>query len=39
VKGRNPEEVRKQVVDLRRGFQTLYYCFEHGLPPEVRQQN
>jgi glycine hydroxymethyltransferase len=39
VKGRQPDEVRKQVVEFRRGFQTLYYCFEHGLPPGVREQN
>ena len=39
VKGRKPEEVRKRVVEFRRGFQTLYYCFENGLPPGLRTQN
>jgi len=32
VKGRKPEEMRKRVIEFRRGFQTLYYCFENGLP-------
>jgi glycine hydroxymethyltransferase len=39
VKGRKPEEVRKRVIEFRRGFQTLYYCFENGLPPGLRNQN
>ena len=38
VKGRKPEEVRKRVVEFRRGFQTLYYCFENGLPPGLRNE-
>jgi len=33
VKGEKPESVRQRVIEFRRGFQTLYYCFEHGLPP------
>ena len=33
VKGEDTKAVRKRVLDLRRGFQTLYYCFENGLPP------
>jgi glycine hydroxymethyltransferase len=32
VKGEDPEAVRRRVVDFRRGFQRLYYCFENGLP-------
>jgi glycine hydroxymethyltransferase len=39
VKGKKPEEMRKRVVEFRRGFQTLYYCFENGLPPGLREQN
>ncbi len=33
VKGQDSEAVRRQVIEFRRSFQTLYYCFEHGLPP------
>ncbi len=32
VEGESPETVKKQALALRSGFQTLYYCFEHGLP-------
>jgi glycine hydroxymethyltransferase len=38
VKGEKPEAVRKRVVEFRRGFQTLYYCFEAGLPSGVKQE-
>jgi len=27
-----PERVADDVVDFRRGFQTLYYCFDHPAP-------
>ena len=27
-----PESVMEDVVELREPFQTLYYCFDHGLP-------
>jgi len=30
-----PEEVVKDVLDLRSPFQTLYYCFENGFPPNL----
>jgi glycine hydroxymethyltransferase len=33
VRGDEPETVRRDALDLRHGFQTLYYCFEAGLPP------
>ncbi|MFI4986702.1 MAG: aminotransferase class I/II-fold pyridoxal phosphate-dependent enzyme [Alphaproteobacteria bacterium] len=33
VEGEAPEAVRKDALALRSGFQTLYYCFENGLPP------
>ncbi|HYB10018.1 MAG TPA: aminotransferase class I/II-fold pyridoxal phosphate-dependent enzyme [Alphaproteobacteria bacterium] len=33
VRGEEPEVVKKDVLDLREAFQTLYYCFETGLPP------
>jgi glycine hydroxymethyltransferase len=38
VKGQDPAAVRRRVVEFRRGFQTLYYCFEHGLPPGLGEQ-
>ncbi len=28
-----PERVKPDALALRRDFQTLYYCFENGLPP------
>ncbi len=33
VEKRDPETLAGAVVDLRAPFQTLYYCFENGLPP------
>jgi len=33
VRGEAPETVRRDALALRGGFQTLYYCFENGLPP------
>jgi glycine hydroxymethyltransferase len=36
VKGADAEAVRRRVIEFRRGFQTLYYCFENGLPPRLR---
>jgi glycine hydroxymethyltransferase len=33
VRGEKPEAVQPDAVALRRSFPTLYYCFEHGLPP------
>ena len=32
VRGTAPEAVLSRVLDFRSGFQTLYYCFENGLP-------
>jgi len=32
VRGAAPESVLPRVLDFRSGFQTLYYCFENGLP-------
>jgi glycine hydroxymethyltransferase len=32
VRGEAPETVAKDALALRAGFQTLYYCFETGLP-------
>ncbi len=32
VRGKSPEALLSQVLDFRAGFQTLYYCFENGLP-------
>jgi glycine hydroxymethyltransferase len=33
IRGEEPEAVKPDALALRRGFQTLYYCFETGLPP------
>jgi len=33
IKGEAPEAVKPDALALRRDFQTLYYCFETGLPP------
>lgn len=33
VERREPEALAGAVVDFRAPFQTLYYCFETGLPP------
>ncbi len=33
VRGETPEDVRRDALALRSGYQTLYYCFETGLPP------
>jgi glycine hydroxymethyltransferase len=33
VRGEAPEKVKADALALRSGFQTLYYCFETGLPP------
>jgi glycine hydroxymethyltransferase len=30
-----PEAVRDEVIAFRQPYQTLYYCFEHGLPGQV----
>jgi len=32
VEGEAPERVAAEVVALREPYQTVYYCFEHGLP-------
>jgi glycine hydroxymethyltransferase len=33
LKREAPEKVKADALALRREFQTLYYCFETGLPP------
>ena len=33
IRGEEPEAVKVDALALRRDFQTLYYCFETGLPP------
>lgn len=33
VRGEPPEQVKKDVEDFRLPLQTLYYNFDHGLPP------
>lgn len=34
VEGEAPERIRDEVIEFRRSFQTLYYCFDAGLPPK-----
>jgi glycine hydroxymethyltransferase len=29
-----PEDVGKDVIEFRQAYQTLYYCFDNGLPPK-----
>jgi glycine hydroxymethyltransferase len=33
IRREEPEAVKPDALALRRDFQTLYYCFETGLPP------
>jgi glycine hydroxymethyltransferase len=33
VEGEDAAQVKKDVVDFRAPFQTVYYCFDHGKPP------
>lgn len=33
VEGEAPEQVGRDVIEFRQAYQTLYYCFENGLPP------
>src|SRR5713226_221495 len=35
VESVTPERVADDVVDFRRGFQTLYYCFDHPAPERL----
>ena len=34
-----PEDVVDDVIAFRRPYQTLYYCFENGLPDQNGQQH
>jgi glycine hydroxymethyltransferase len=33
VERQSPEDVLEDVIDFRLPYQTLYYCFDNGLPP------
>ena len=33
-----PSEVGREVIEFRHAYQTLYFCFDHGLPPGVNCQ-
>jgi glycine hydroxymethyltransferase len=35
VEGEDPEQVGREVIEFRAAYQTLYYCFENGLPPRA----
>ncbi|MCP4605327.1 MAG: hypothetical protein GY847_33210 [Proteobacteria bacterium] len=32
VEKETPEDVLEDVIDFRQAYQTLYYCFDNGLP-------
>jgi glycine hydroxymethyltransferase len=34
-----PEDVRDEVVAFRQSYQTLYYCFENGLPSQAKHSS
>ncbi len=34
VEKQPPEDVVEDVIEFRQGYQTLYYNFDHGLPPQ-----
>ncbi len=34
VERQAPEDVVEDVIEFRQGYQTLYYNFDHGLPPQ-----
>jgi glycine hydroxymethyltransferase len=34
IEKQSPETVMEDVIDFRQGFQTLYYNFDHGVPPQ-----
>lgn len=36
IEGEEPERVARDVVAFRQPYQTVYYCFEAGLPPATR---
>jgi glycine hydroxymethyltransferase len=36
VEKQAPEEVAEDVTEFRKGYQTLYYNFDHGIPPQKR---
>jgi glycine hydroxymethyltransferase len=33
IEKQSPDTVMEDVIDFRQGFQTLYYNFDHGMPP------
>ena len=38
VENEAPHDVVEDVIDFRRPYQTLYYCFENGLPPPASKE-
>ncbi len=36
VQGADPDALAGAVTDFRAPFQTLYYTFEHPMPPQVQ---
>lgn len=35
VEGQSPEQVGREVTEFRQAYQTLYYCFDNGLPSQI----
>jgi len=33
IEKQSPEVVMEDVIEFREGYQTLYYNFDHGMPP------
>ncbi len=34
IERQSPEDVAEDVIEFRQGYQTLFYNFDHGLPPQ-----
>jgi len=35
IEKQSPDTVASEVMEFRRGYQTVYYNFDHGLPPSI----
>jgi glycine hydroxymethyltransferase len=35
IEGTEPEAMRDEVIAFRASYQTLYYCFDNGLPGQA----
>lgn len=34
-----PEKIFEDVIAFRQPYQTLYYCFDNGLPPQAQSSS